>query len=116
MFCRCSRPVDFEYSSSVNPLGRNELKPSHIRLILCLAVFVCAVPACYAQNPSYRKTLEQSAKQQRISDAQVSQSFQQYIAAGKLQLSLDDAIRLALANNTDIAVDQQQIGTAKNAI
>ena len=92
------------------------MKPSHFWLILCLAVLVCAVPACYAQNPSYRKTLEQSAKEQRISDAQVSKSFQQYIAAGKLQLSLDDAIRLALANNTDVVVDQQQIGTAKNAI
>ena len=46
----------------------------------------------------------------------MSQSFQQHIAAGKLQLSLDDAIRLALANNTDIVLDQQQIGTAKDAI
>lgn len=77
------------------------MKPSHIRLVLCLAVavFVCAVPVCYSQSA-----------------AQVSQSFQKHIAAGKLQLSLDDAIRLALANNTDIVLDQQQIGTAKEAI
>ena len=92
------------------------MKPSHIRLILCLTVFVCAVPACYSQSASYRRTLEQSAKEQRVPDAQISQSFQQYIAAGKLQLSLDDAIRLALANNTNIVLDQQQIGTAKDAI
>ncbi|MGH9830998.1 MAG: TolC family protein, partial [Blastocatellia bacterium] len=46
----------------------------------------------------------------------MSRSFQEYIASGKLQLSLDDAIRLALANNTDVALDQEQIGTAKNAI
>lgn len=97
------------------------MKPSHIRLVLCLAVLVCAVlvcevPACYSQSASYRKTLEQSAKEQRIPDAQVSQSFQKYISTGKLQLSLDDAIRLALANNTDIVLDQQQIGNAKEAI
>lgn len=92
------------------------MKPSHIRLVFCLAVFVCAVPAGYSQSASYRKALEQSAKEQRVPDAQISQSFQHYIAAGKLQLSLDDAIRLALANNTDIVLDQQQIGTAKEAI
>lgn len=92
------------------------MKPSHIRLVFCLAVFVCAVPAGYSQSASYRKALEQSAKEQRVPDAQISQSFQHYVAAGKLQLSLDDAIRLALANNTDIVLDQQQIGTAKEAI
>ncbi|MGH9727551.1 MAG: TolC family protein [Candidatus Acidiferrales bacterium] len=92
------------------------MKPSQMWLVSCLAVFIVAVPACHAQGASYRRTLEQSSKGQHISDAQVSQSFQRYIAAGKLQLSLDDAIRLALANNTDIALDQEQIGTAKSGI
>ncbi|HKV26767.1 MAG TPA: TolC family protein [Candidatus Acidoferrales bacterium] len=92
------------------------MKPSHTLLVLCLAASVCAVPACYAQGSSYRKALERSSKGQHISDAQISQSFQEYIANGKIKLSLDDAIRLALANNTDIALDQEQIGAAKNVI
>jgi len=92
------------------------LKPSHVWLVACLAVSLCCAPT-YAQNSSYRKSLEKSfGHQQQISDAQVSQSFQQYIAGGTLQLSLDDAIRLALANNTDIVLDQEQIGAARNAI
>ena len=35
---------------------------------------------------------------------------------GKLVLSLDDAIRLALANNTDIRIDQTAINTAQNNV
>lgn len=42
--------------------------------------------------------------------------FQQFIKSGKLQLSLKDAVFLALANNTAIQVDQTQIDTAKTAI
>ena len=42
--------------------------------------------------------------------------FEQFIKNGKLQLSLNDAIFLALANNTDIQVDQTQVDAAKAAI
>lgn len=42
--------------------------------------------------------------------------FQQFIKEGKLQLSLNDAIFLALANNTQIQIDHTQIDTAKTAI
>jgi len=42
--------------------------------------------------------------------------FQQFIKGGKLQLSLNDAIFLALANNTQIQVDLTQIDTAKTGI
>lgn len=44
------------------------------------------------------------------------QGFDQHIVAGKLKLSLADAIRLALANNTDVQIDLTQIDTAENAL
>jgi outer membrane protein len=42
--------------------------------------------------------------------------FEQHVVDGKLTLSLDQSIRLALANNTDIRVDEQQVQTAKDAL
>src|SRR5690348_16426295 len=44
------------------------------------------------------------------------QGFDQHIVAGKLKLSLADAIRLALANNTDVQIDLTQIDAAENAL
>lgn len=42
--------------------------------------------------------------------------FTEHVADGKLTLSVDDAIQLALENNTDIRVDEQQVQMAKNAL
>lgn len=42
--------------------------------------------------------------------------FLEHVVNGKLTLSLDDAIRLALENNTDIRIDEEQVQTARNAI
>lgn len=47
---------------------------------------------------------------------QSSTGFLDHVVDGKLTLSLDDAIRLALANNTDIRVDEQPVETARNAV
>ncbi|HEX5422175.1 MAG TPA: TolC family protein [Candidatus Acidoferrales bacterium] len=42
--------------------------------------------------------------------------FMEHVMNGKLTLSLDEAIHLALENNTDIRVDEEQVQTAKNAL
>ena len=42
------------------------------------------------------------------------QDLQDHVVSGKLVLSLDDSIRLALSNNTDIHLDHFQIETAQN--
>ena len=39
--------------------------------------------------------------------------FLEHVFNGKLTLSLNDAIRLALANNTDIRTDEEAVETAK---
>lgn len=44
------------------------------------------------------------------------QGFQEHIVDGKLVLTLDDAIRLAMANNIDIRVDQATVDFAKNSV
>ena len=59
---------------------------------------------------------EKMAQQKPPSALPGPQGFQKYIKNGKLQLSLADAIELALANNTDIQLDAAQIDTSKNAI
>jgi outer membrane protein len=42
------------------------------------------------------------------------QGLQDHVSNGKLVLSLDDTIRLALANNTDVRLDHSQIDFAQN--
>ncbi len=44
------------------------------------------------------------------------QGFQDHIVDGKLVLTLDDAIRLAMTNNTDIRVDQAGVDFAQNNV
>src|SRR5438034_8853488 len=44
------------------------------------------------------------------------QGLQEHAVSGKLVLSLDDTIRLALANNTDIRFDRSQIEFALNSL
>lgn len=44
------------------------------------------------------------------------QGFQEHLVEGKLTLSLDDAIRLALANNTNIQLQHTQIESAQFAL
>jgi len=42
------------------------------------------------------------------------QGFQEHIIGGKLVLTLDDAIRLAMQNNSDIHIDQSSVDFAQN--
>lgn len=53
---------------------------------------------------------------QRPSAAQIvaPSGFRDYVANGKLHLSLEDSIRLALANNTDIRLDHTPIETSQD--
>lgn len=44
------------------------------------------------------------------------QGFQEHVVDGKLVLSLDDAIRLAMGNNVDIYIDQSTVDFAQNNV
>ena len=86
-------------------------------LFLCLAVSIfCAIPL-HAQNhfPA-RPPLTLETSQGNLPVMPTKPQFQNYIANGNLELGLDDAIRLALANDTDIRLDESQIQTSKDAV
>lgn len=63
-----------------------------------------------------RTTLIEQSYGQSTRALPPAHGFQQFVHSGKLQLSLNDAIFLALANNTEIQIDQTQIDQAKSAI
>ena len=87
-----------------------------------LSIFVLAsllalldVAGSRAQSSSPLKTtLGFNAWPQRAPQLPAPEGLQDHVANGKLVLSVDDSIRLALANNTDIRVDRAQIDFAVN--
>ena len=75
-------------------------------------VFLCIGPL-YAQSTSPLKTsLGFNGRQRAAAPLLGPQGFEDHVANGKLVLTLDDSIRLALANNTDIHIDRSQIDFA----
>jgi outer membrane protein len=68
-----------------------------------------------AQNASRLETvLGISSKQKPAAPLLPPQGLQDHVVNGKLVLSLDDSIRLAFSNNTDIHLDHYQIETAED--
>jgi len=69
----------------------------------------------WAQNASRLETVMGiSGRQKPATPLLAPQDFQDHVVNGKLVLSLDDSIRLALSNNTDIHLDRYQIEIAEN--
>jgi outer membrane protein TolC len=68
-----------------------------------------------AQDSSrMERLLGMSGHQKPAAPLPAPQGLQDHVANGKLVLSLDDTIRLALSNNTDIRLDRSQIEFAQN--
>jgi outer membrane protein len=84
-------------------------------VLMALALFASS-PA-QAQGRTRLETLLGSPAKQRSAPPLVPpQGFQDHVRDGKLVLSLDDAIRLTFANNTDIRLDQSAVDTASHNI
>src|SRR6266850_2520542 len=80
---------------------------------VCFAViFSLAVRA--QEAPRLERLLGISTHQKPVPPPTPPQGLQDHVANGKLVLSLDDTIRLALSNNTDIRLDRSQIEFAQN--
>jgi outer membrane protein len=80
-----------------------------------LAVLVAGGVSSRAQNSSPRERyLGIGDKQKPAAPLLAPQDLKDHVVNGKLVLSLDDCIRLALSNNTDIHLDHNQIETAEN--
>src|SRR5690348_15721420 len=68
-----------------------------------------------AQNaPRLERWLGVGTRQKPSPPLAPPQGLQDHVSNGRLVLSLDDTIRLALANNTDIRLDHSQIDFAQN--
>src|ERR1700676_5539849 len=75
---------------------------------------LCGVSS-WAQNaPTLERVLGISGRQKPAAPLLSPQDLKDHIVDGKLVLSLDDSIRLALSNNTDIHLDHYQIEAAEN--
>lgn len=71
-----------------------------------------SLPASPTRNSAPVMALEGPATVQIAA----ASGFRQYVVGGKLQLSLENAIQLALANNTDIQLDRTPIYTSYDQI
>src|SRR5262249_43215265 len=83
---------------------------------------LCIGPTCRAQSFSARESLRQAlaANSRQMarsaSTAAAPQTFRDFIVDGRLRLSLQDAVFLTLANNSNVRIDQLPVETAKNSI
>ncbi len=92
-----------------------------MRVVRSFAVAAAILVSCFctstlrAQNSSRLESiLGISGKQKPAAPLIAPQELQDHVVNGKLVLSLDDCIRLALANNTDIHLNRAQIEFAEN--
>jgi len=85
---------------------------------LCAAFFVfVSLGLSHAQsNPRLKTPLGFGTRQRAGAPLPAPQGLEAHVANGKLVLTLDDGIRLALANNTDIHIDRSQIDFALNSL
>jgi outer membrane protein len=90
-----------------------------MRVVRSFVVTIVLLALCagssWAQNVSRLETiLGISGRQKPLAPLVPPQGLQDHVVNGKLVLSLDDSIRLALANNTDIHLDRYQIDLAED--
>jgi outer membrane protein len=86
-------------------------------LMLLVLCFVVATAACHGQDSDrLERLMGIPARIPPVAPLPTPQGFQDHIVDGKLVLSLDDSIRLAMANNTDIHIDQAAVDLAANTV
>jgi len=90
------------------------MKVVRLFVVAILLLALCGVSS-WAQNAStLERVLGIGGRQKPAVPLLAPQDLAGHVANGKLVLSLDDSIRLALSNNTDIHLDHYQIETAEN--
>lgn len=83
--------------------------------VIAVAFLALGGVSTRAQNASRLETvLGISGRQKPAAPLLAPQDLKDHVVNGKLVLSLDDSIRLALSNNTDIHLDRFQIENAEN--
>src|SRR5712692_2830195 len=87
-----------------------------LRFLFALTSLILAlrVSARAQDAPRLERLLGIGGRQKPAAPLPLPQGLQDHVSNGKLVLSLDDSIRLALSNNTDIRIDRSQIEFAQN--
>ena len=87
-----------------------------VRFLLALtSLMLTQGVAARAQDaPRLERLLGIGSHQKPAAPLPVPQGLQDHVANGKLVLTLDDSIRVALSNNTDVRLDRSQIEFAQN--
>lgn len=88
------------------------------RAVIVWAVLIVLAPASSVAQESTRRErlLGMPAHIAPPAPLPPPSGFQEHVVDGELVLSLDDAIRLAMVNNTDIHVDQATVDFAENNV
>jgi outer membrane protein TolC len=81
-------------------------------LAALLLALVCVASSRAQSSAPLKTSLEFGGRQKFPAQLPAPEGLQDRVANGKLVLTLDDSIRLALANNTDIRIDRSQIDFA----
>src|SRR6266481_3355112 len=86
-------------------------------LLVLISLMLTQCVAVRAQDaPRLERLLGIGSHQKPAAPLPVPQGLQDHVANGKLVLTLDDSIRAALSNNTDIRLDRSQIEFAQNSL
>src|SRR6266576_1995384 len=83
-------------------------------VVACFIAGIFGVAARAQEAPRLERLLGISTHQKPLPPPTPPQGLEDHVTNGKLVLSLNDTIRLALANNTDIRLDRSQIDFAQN--
>lgn len=86
------------------------------RLCWCVLILTFATPLSAQVTPAPHPSLQFEEHPRSRPATREPSGFQEHIVDGKLTVSLDDAIRLALANNTNIRIQEEQVETAKDTL
>jgi outer membrane protein len=82
-----------------------------VRIAMCCLLMLVAILPADAQSPeSYSALLTSRVKSGRLSPPA---HVQDYVIDGKLRLRLEDAVRLALENNSNIRIQETQVEAQK---
>ncbi len=82
--------------------------------VLISLMFTQSVAVRAQDAPRLERLLGIGSRQKPAAPLPVPQGLQDHVANGKLVLSLDDSIRAALSNNTDVRLDRSQIEFAQD--
>src|SRR5207244_13106608 len=90
------------------------MRVMHLFVIVVFPLLIPGLPARAQNAPRLERWLGIGTHQKPAPPLAPLQGLQDHVSNGKLVLALDDAILLALANNTDIRLDHSQSDSAQN--